>query len=73
MPNTRRAYSHLIISSESMRTINRINEAFSALQDLIEESVPDGRERSVAITDLESASMWATRATLLSDPGSVTP
>lgn len=37
-------------------------QAFKALADIILE-IPNGRERALALTNLEQASMWANKAT----------
>jgi hypothetical protein len=39
-----------------------IKEAIRATIVIIDESIPDGREKSLAMTKLEEALMWATAA-----------
>lgn len=54
--------------------IQRIREAYSDLKRAIEAQCPPSRERSVAITELETSAMWATKAIVVNDPESeVTP
>ncbi len=61
-------------SSQGIEKINQIREAFSALHDLIEEIAPSSREKSVALTNLETTAMWAIKAVVFNDPDSeVTP
>lgn len=42
--------------------IRVVREAMKALHDLILDTIPSSRERSVAITKLEEVSMWANKA-----------
>jgi hypothetical protein len=37
----------------------------------IEAQCPESRQRSVAITELETAAMWAIKAVVFNDPNSV--
>lgn len=46
--------------------IHEIKEAANALAALIE-ALPAGRRRSVALTNLEAASMWAVKAAACGD------
>lgn len=47
--------------------VKRIKEAANALAELIETEVTPGRRRSVALTRLEEASMWAVKAAVCGD------
>lgn len=58
-------------SEKGLVTITTLREAFSALHDLIEEKCPASREKAVAITNLETAAMWAIKAVVCNDPESV--
>lgn len=49
-----------------------IKVAAAALIDLIEERCPAGRWRSLAATDVESASMWAVKALFNTPPEATT-
>jgi hypothetical protein len=51
--------------------INNLREAFSSLKKLIEEVAPASRERSVAITELETSAMWAIKAVVFNDSQSI--
>jgi hypothetical protein len=44
--------------------------AFSDLAERIESLAPASRERSVALTNLETAQMWTVKAIVLNDPES---
>jgi hypothetical protein len=45
----------------------KIRDAFESLAALIEAEAPQSRPRSLALTHLEEASMWATKATMQRD------
>lgn len=52
----------------------RLNAAFQQVMNIINDDIPNGRVRSVAITNLETASMWAGRALLeAAQAGAFTP
>lgn len=57
-------------SLESGAKIRRIREQFTALQGLIEATCPVSRECSVALTELETAAMWAIKSIVANDPAS---
>ncbi len=40
----------------------RVREALSNVLELLEELIPEGRYKSLAITSFEIAAMWATKA-----------
>ena len=50
--------------------ITTLREAFQALDELVQEFTPPSRERSLALTELETAAMWAIKAVVLGDPKS---
>lgn len=54
-----------------LEKITRLREGFSELAALIEATAPGSREKSVAITNLETAAMWAIKAVVCNDPESV--
>ncbi len=45
-----------------------LRKAFSALHELIEATCPESRERSVALTHLETPAMWAIKSVVCNDP-----
>lgn len=57
-------------SDDGMEKINRLRAAFTALDGLLKEVAPDSRQKSVAITQLETAAMWAVKAVVINDPKS---
>ena len=57
-------------SAAGLATITEVREAYSSLLDLIEEACPPSRERSVAITELETSAMWAIKSVVCNDPES---
>ncbi|MEY2873489.1 MAG: hypothetical protein RLZZ373_860 [Pseudomonadota bacterium] len=64
-------YAYHKPSDDGMDRINRLREAFSAVDRAIKETCPDSRQKSVAITELETAAMWAIKAVVFNDPASV--
>lgn len=57
-------------SSVGLARITKLREDFSALKLTIETLCPPSRERSVAITELETSAMWAIKAVVFNDPNS---
>lgn len=57
-------------SSEGLTHITNLREGFSDLYQQIMNGCPASRERSVALTELESAAMWAIKSVVLNDPNS---
>jgi len=57
-------------SAEGLAKITEIREAFSSLHQKIQELAPHSRERSVALTELETSGMWAIKAVVCNDPES---
>lgn len=63
-----KAFAHHKPSSDACAKIAALRRAFSDLARVIEESAPGTREKAVAITHLETACMWATKAVAVNDP-----
>jgi hypothetical protein len=57
-------------SDDGLSKITKLREAFSALSQQIEELAPVSREKSVALTNLETTAMWAIKAVVCNDPKS---
>lgn len=57
-------------SATGLDKISKLREAFSALHQQVEELAPDSREKSVALTNLETTAMWAIKAVVCNDPES---
>lgn len=57
-------------SADGLEKISKLREAFSALHDAVSEIAPNSREKSVALTNLETTAMWAIKAVVCNDPES---
>lgn len=57
-------------SADGLDRITQLREAFSELHDTIERLAPNSREKSVALTNLETTAMWAIKAVVCNDPES---
>lgn len=66
----KKTYAYHKPSAAGIDKIAKLREAFSQLDDLITELAPNSREKSVAITQLETAAMWAIKAVVCNDPES---
>lgn len=66
----RKTYAYHKPSASGVEKIAALRRAFSELHDKIEELAPSARERSVALTNLETAAMWAIKAVVCNDPES---
>jgi len=53
--------------------IRQLRDLFSQLHEEIERLAPQSRERSVALTNLETAAMWAIKSVVCNDPESTRP
>jgi hypothetical protein len=58
-------------SDDGLQKIKALRVAFSKMHDLIEELAPNSREKSIALTNLETTAMWAIKAVVCNDPASV--
>lgn len=58
-------------SPNGLERITKLREAFSVVKAEIESQCPESRQRSVALTELETAAMWAIKAVVFNDPASV--
>lgn len=59
-------------SEDGLARITSLREAFSAVKRTIETKCPESRQRSVALTELETAAMWAIKAVVFNDQNSST-
>lgn len=57
-------------SNSSLASITSLRESFSEMSNLIEQLCPASRERSVALTELETCAMWAIKSVVCNDPES---
>lgn len=63
-------YAYHKPSPDGLARITALREKFSEVQRAIEEHCPASRQRSVAVTELETAAMWAIKAVVFNDPKS---
>lgn len=66
----KKTYAYHKPSNDGLDKIRELREAFSALHDKIDALAPASREKSVALTNLETAAMWAIKAVVCNDPAS---
>jgi hypothetical protein len=57
-------------SDDGFKKITELRRAFSQVKACIEANCPPSRQTSVAITELETAAMWAIKAVVFNDPKS---
>lgn len=57
-------------SDDGLEKIQKLREAFSLVYEEITSTCPDSRERSVALTNLETTAMWAVKAVVFNDSDS---
>lgn len=69
----KKSYAYHKPSESGLEAIRTLRETFSAAHDIIEALCPASRERSVALTELETSAMWAIKAVVVNDPKSETP
>jgi hypothetical protein len=65
-----KTYAYHKPSENGLAKITSLREAFSILHSAIELNAPASREKSVALTNLETAAMWAIKAVVCNDPES---
>ena len=58
----RKEFQVHLLNAASREQAEKLAAAYSTLLDVIEEVCPKSRELSVAITELQTSSMWAKRA-----------
>lgn len=64
-----KTFTHHVPSPTGGQTIAAIRAAFSNLQAELDRLLPmPSREKAVAITNLETSAMWATKAVVMNDP-----
>lgn len=67
----KKTYAYHKPSNNGLEKIRLLREKFSDLHDFIEAVCPASREKSVALTNLETTAMWAIKAVVCNDPESV--
>jgi hypothetical protein len=63
-------YAYHRPSANGMIRITALREAFSNVERVMKEQCPPSRQLSVAVTELETAAMWAIKAVVFNDPAS---
>ena len=66
----KKTYAYHKPSDTGIAKIRKIREALSQLHDLIEAECPNSREKSVALTQLETTAMWTIKSAVCNDPQS---
>ncbi len=64
-------YTHHVPGKQATFDLAALRDKFAALHSYIEGVGVPSRERSLALTKLQEASMWANLAAVLADPESV--
>lgn len=63
----KKTYAYHKPSPTGLEKITELRELFSGLHAAIDRLTPDSREKSVAITQLETAAMWAIKAVVFTE------
>lgn len=66
-----KTYAYHKPSDDGLTKIKTLREAFSSLHNLIKEVAPESREKSVALTNLETTAMWAIKSIVCNDSESI--
>lgn len=70
-PQNTTSYNYHKPSAEGLEKIDKIRKAYTELDNLVNELAPHSRQRSIALTELETSAMWAIKAVVVNDPESV--
>lgn len=65
-------YAYHKPTDNGLAKINKLREMYSEMERTINEVCPASRQKSVAITELETSAMRAIKAVVFNDPESVT-
>ena len=57
-------------SADGLKKITALRTSFSEVKKAIEDNCPQSRQQSIALTELETAAMWAIKAVVFNDPNS---
>ena len=63
-----KAFAYHVPSGDAHVRIKDLRGAYTYLKGIIEANAPASRERSVALTELETSAMWAIKAVVSNDP-----
>lgn len=61
-------YAYHKPTEDGFARITKLREAYSEVQRVIDDVCPPSRQKSVAITELETSAMWAIKAVVFNDP-----
>lgn len=65
-----KVYAFHVPGETAKQSVQRLRTAFTELACLITATCKESRERSVALTNLETTAMWAIKSCVWSDPDS---
>ena len=65
-----KTYAYHKPSPAGLEKITELRQLFSDLHAAIDRLAPASREKAVALTQLETAAMWAIKAVVFTDPAS---
>jgi len=71
LPDRSKAFVYHRPSPEVQAVMTRIRESYQAIGKIIDEAIPECREKSLAFTELEVSAMWAMKALSVTDIGGV--
>lgn len=66
----KKTYAYHKPSEDGLAKITELRKLFSTVHDAIDAIAPNSREKSVALTNLETTAMWAIKAVVCNDPES---
>jgi len=69
-PQNTTSYNYHKPSQEGLGKIDELRREFTKLDQKIQELCPHSRQRSIALTELETSAMWAIKAVVVNDPES---
>ena len=64
-------YAYHMPSDEGLKRITALRDGFTAIHRLVDHMCLNSREKSIALTELETAAMWAIKAIVFNDSKSI--
>jgi hypothetical protein len=61
MPEKKNPFESYPVEDEQLDALHEVRSAFKVVHAAILANVPNGREQSLALTNLEQAAMWASK------------
>lgn len=68
-----KAFDTVKPTAETIQKMNVVRLGYSKLAEMLQEMMPASRERSVALTELETSAMWAIKALTHNQPPETPP